>query len=85
MQPGPEPSKISSEKLATWEKDWGGATERFELEGGGGMAYSNVEKIAGESGSRMLTQSDPLPQTILRVGSKPGNPVLVKVALRIAK
>jgi len=85
IQPGPEPIKIPAEELANWEKDWGGATERFELEGGGGMAYSNAEKIAGESGSRMLTQSDPLPQTILRVGSKPGSPVLVKVPLRIVK
>jgi hypothetical protein len=85
MQPGPEPIKVPSEKLAIWEKDWGGTTERFELEGGGGMPYSNAEKLAGESGSRMLTQADPLPQTILRVSSKPGSPVLARVVLRIAK
>jgi len=85
MQPGPEPIKVPAEKLAAWEKDWGGSTERFELEGGGGLPYSNAEKVAGESGSRMLTQSDPLPQTILRVTAKPGSPVLVKVVLRIAR
>jgi hypothetical protein len=85
LQPGSEPIKIPSEKLAAWEKDWSGATERFELEGGGGRPYSNAEKIAGESGSRMLTQADPLPQTIFRVKGNSRGPVLVKLDLRIAR
>jgi hypothetical protein len=33
----------------------------------------------------MLTQGDPLPQTILRMNAKPGTPVLVKVLLRISR
>jgi hypothetical protein len=32
----------------------------------------------------MLTQGDPLPQTVLRVNARSGNPVLVKLLLRIA-
>jgi hypothetical protein len=80
-----EPLKVSSEKLAQWEKEWGGRAEQFELEGGAGLPYTKAEKSAGGDGSRMLTQTDPLPQTILRLNTKPGAPVLVKVELRIAR
>jgi hypothetical protein len=82
---GSEPLKLSSDMLAQWEKDWGGRAEKFELEGGAGLPYTNAEKSAGGDGSRMLTQTDPLPQTILRLNTRPGSPVLVKVELRIAR
>jgi len=79
------PVKVSSEKLAEWEKQWSGKVEQFELEGGAGRPYTKEEKAAGADGSRMLTQTDPLPQTILRVNTKPGTPLLVKILLRIAR
>jgi hypothetical protein len=82
---GAEPLKLSSEKLARWEKDWSSRAEKFELEGGAGLPYTAAEKSAGGDGSRMLTQTDPLPQTILRLNTRPGSPVLVKIELRIAK
>lgn len=80
-----EPVKISNEKLAQWEKQWGGQAEQFELEGGAGRPYTTAEKAAGADGSRKLTQADPLPQTLLRLNAKPGSPLLVKVLLRIAQ
>src|SRR6266478_4924280 len=82
---GAEPLKLLSDMLAQWEKDWGGRAEKFELEGGAGLPYTKAEKSAGGDGSRMLTQTDPLPQTILRLNTRPGSPVLVKVELRIAR
>ena len=81
----PEPVKVSSERLMEWEQEWGGRVEQFELEGGAGLPYTKAEKAAGGDGSRMLTQGDPLPQTVFRLDSKPGKPVLVKVLLRIAR
>ncbi len=81
----PEPVKVASDKLAQWEKDWGGRVEQFELEGGSGLPYTKAEKSAGSDGSRMLTQGDPLPQTILRLNAMPGAPVLVKVVLRLSQ
>lgn len=75
---------VPADKLVSWEKDWGGRVERFELEGGAGLPYTGVEKTAGGDGSRMLTQGDPLPQTILRVNAKTGEPTMVKLHLRIA-
>ena len=80
-----EPVKISNEKLAQWEKQWGGQAEQFELEGGAGRPYTMAEKATGADGSRKLTQADPLPQTLLRLNAKPGSPLLVKVLLRIAQ
>lgn len=80
-----DPVKLSSEKLSQWENDWGGKAEQFELEGGAGMPYTKAEKSAGGDGSRMLTQADPLPQTVLRLNSRPGNPVLVKILLPISR
>lgn len=83
---GAEPTKVAPEKIAAWEKEWGGQTEQFELEGGAGLPYTITEKAAasGEA-SRMLTQGDPLPQTILRLTAKPGHPVVVRMNLRIGK
>ncbi|HEY7911367.1 MAG TPA: hypothetical protein VIG62_05600 [Blastocatellia bacterium] len=77
------PARIPAERLAQWEKEWGGKVEQFELEGGGGLPYTKEEKAAGADGSRMLTQGDPLPQTILRMDAKTGSPLLVKIVLRI--
>jgi hypothetical protein len=79
------PVKLPAEKLARWEKEWGGKVEQFELEGGAGLPYTKEEKAAGRDGSRMLTQGDPLPQTILRLKVKPGSPLLVKVLLQMAR
>jgi hypothetical protein len=79
----PTPVKVPAEKLAEWEKQWGGQAEQFELEGGAGRPYTKQEKAAGADGSRMLTQTDPLPQTILRLNRKPDTPLLVKVLLKI--
>jgi hypothetical protein len=79
------PVKVSREKLAEWEKEWGGPAEQFELEGGAGRPYTKEEKFAGADGSRMLTQGDPLPQTVYRLSAKQGRPMLVKVMLRIAQ
>jgi hypothetical protein len=82
---GSEPLKVAAEKLMQWEKEWGGRAEQFELEGGAGLPYTKAEKSAGGDGSRMLTQGDPLPQTVLRLNAKPGTPVLVKIVLQIGR
>ena len=83
---GPEPSKVAPEKVVEWEKEWGGRIEQFELEGGAGLPYTATEKAAASADkARMLTQGDPLPQTILRMKAKPGSPVVARINLRIAE
>jgi hypothetical protein len=83
---GAKALRLSNEQAAAWEKKWGAArTEVFELSGGAGKAWTQVEQQAGADGSRLLTQDDPPPQAVYRVGVKPGEPVMVKVRLRYGK
>ncbi len=77
-QPNLDPSK-----LAQWEKQWGGPTERRESRSGAGQQWTKVEQEA-DQGERKLTQGDPLPQTIYRVKTKPGGHVMVNLPLVIA-
>jgi len=79
---GEKPLQLSNEQVAKWEKQWGAQTEKFEMTGGAGKTWTAVEREAGASATRQLTQEDPGPQTIYRVAVKPGSPLLVKVGLR---
>lgn len=77
--------EISLEQLKDWEQKWSGKTERFEMIGGAGMAWTKIEQQAGADRTRDLTQNDPGPQTIYRVAVKPDAPLLVKFSLRFRK
>jgi hypothetical protein len=66
------------------ERERSGPTEHREEKGGEGKVWTAAEKEAGE-GKRVLTQEDPLPQTIYHVRVKPGAPVVVHVPLRIVQ
>jgi hypothetical protein len=76
--------KLDPALVAEWEKQWGGPTERREANGGASKDWTKAEQEAGEN-KRLLTQADPLPQTIYRVKTKPGNPLLLVMPLRIAR
>jgi hypothetical protein len=71
-------------QLAEWEKRLNGSAERIDLIEGAGKPYTREEKEGGGNGERLLTQDEPLPQTIYRVMVKPGEPLLVIVPLRIS-
>jgi hypothetical protein len=85
VQPGPPnaPAELDSALVASWEQQWGGRTERRELQGGAGASWTAREKEAGE-GKRKLLQDDPLPQTVYFIAGKRGEHTLVNVPLRIA-
>ena len=73
---------LTRQQVESWEKLWGAASTRFELDGGVGQAMTAKEKAAGATASPELTQDDPLPQTVYRVAIKPANPILLSVPLR---
>jgi hypothetical protein len=79
------PLLLSREQIEEWEKKWSAPTKKLELAGGAGRPYTTAEKEAGENEARLLTQDDPLPQTLYRVSSKPEEPVLVAVPLNMTK
>src|SRR5215510_9410334 len=85
VKPESGPVKLENSMVAKWESQWAGAVERFELIRGPGKPYTKAEKDAGQSGARILTQDDAMPQTLYHVSVKSGSPLLVTVPLRIGK
>ena len=77
--------ELPEAQVTQWEARWGARAERIEMAGGAGTAYTEAEKMAGADPSHQLTQDDPLPQTIYRVVTKAGDPVLISVPLRIGQ
>ncbi len=73
--------KLAAADVARWEKEWGSAVEQFALDGGVARRGRRRNSGQGLDGSRLLTQDDPPPQTVFRLKSAPGAPVLVTVRL----
>ncbi|MFL6284425.1 MAG: hypothetical protein ACJ74Q_14875 [Pyrinomonadaceae bacterium] len=83
LQIGAQAQRLSAERLAQWEKLWGGQAGRLELSDGAGKVWTKEEKEAGASGARLLDSSAPNPQTLYyRPGTKPDEPLLIKVQLQ---
>ena len=81
---GPKALLLTEAQVAEWEKRWGTAKPGvFELSGGAGQPWSRAEQLAAAGRTRALTQDDPPPQTVYRVVVKPGEPLLVKLRLRL--
>jgi hypothetical protein len=76
--------RLSAEQVATWKKQSRTAAYRLEATGQAGKPYTFEEKMAG-SGGKILTQEDPLPQTLYHVSAKPEEPLMVELPLRISK
>jgi hypothetical protein len=76
------PVKLDAAQLAQWEKQWSAKVESREASQNTGSTWTMVEREAAE-GSRQLGQGDPLPQTIYKVGVKPGAALMLNIPLRI--
>jgi hypothetical protein len=81
-----KPFQISNIQISKWENLWSGQSERFEMEGGAGEAWTKQEQQASaRKGARQLTRDDPAPQTIYRVSTADNKALLVNVRLRYRK
>jgi hypothetical protein len=85
LEIGRNPLLLSKEQVREWETKWSAPTKQLEFAGGAGRPYTRAEKEAGENQDRLLTQEDPLPQTLFRVASKAEEPILVAVPLSMRK
>jgi hypothetical protein len=86
LQLSNNPVKLSKNDVAKWERSWSTQVERFEMVGGAGQAWTRMEKEASSlSSARLLTQEEPAPQTIYRIGSKNKKAFLVTVPLRYGR
>ena len=84
LRPGRTSVELAEAQVSKWEKQWGGPTQRIELAGGAGTLYTGAERQSAV-GTRLLTQEEPAPQTMYRVESKPGSPMLFQVPLEVQK
>jgi hypothetical protein len=84
VQIGRERLRLSGQQVAAWEKDWKTQTYQLETPGLAGKPSTSAEKAAGSSG-KILTQDDPVPQTMYHCDVKSGDPLLVELPLRISK
>ena len=75
-------TKLSRLLVESWEQQWGGATKRFEMDGGAGRTMTPIEQVVGNDSAQVLTQEDPPPQTVYRIATKPENPILITVPLK---
>lgn len=83
LQIGRERLKLSAQQVEGWEKEWKAKTYQLEATSLVGKISTSAEKDAG--GGKMLTQDDPVPQTMYHCDTTPGNPLLVELPLQIAK
>jgi hypothetical protein len=81
-----KPIQISNADLANWERDWGGQTDRYEMEGGAGQTWTTHEQqAAAHTNARQLTREDPAPQSIYRISGRDNKALLVNVRLNYGK
>lgn len=78
---GRSPLKLDPAQVAKWEAQWGVKAEQYEMDGGPGQTWTAAEQAAAGSQGRSLTMEEPVPQTIYRVPTKAGNPLMVTVPL----
>ena len=77
-----KPLQIAQSDVLNWERLWGAAFERFELENGAGLAWTKEERdAAGARDVRYLNRDDPTPQTVYRLANVTRGSLLITVKL----
>lgn len=76
--------KLDALQVEDWETKWKSQTYPLEAVMLAGKTPTSAEKAAESSGN-LLTQDDPLPQTMYHCDTKPGKPLLVELPLEISK
>ena len=74
--------QLSEAQVARWEKQWKFKSTKLEDAVHAGKVYTVAEKNAARGGD-LLTQDDPLPQTMSHVDCKAGDTVMLDVPLKI--
>ena len=77
--------KLQPEQFNRWLKQWKSTGTKFEMDGGTGQVMTPAEQSAAKLNSPLLSQEDPVPQTIYRLAVKPDDPLLIVLPLRFAK
>lgn len=82
---GPRSIKLDRSQVEEWQREWSTTVTKFEMDGGAGQPMTSVEQRAGNQTGSLLSQADPVPQTIYRLAVKPNDPVVSTVRLRFGR
>jgi hypothetical protein len=74
--------QLSDEQALRLEGGGEVTAQEFELKVGAKRGWTEEEKEAGDDDARLLTQEDPLPQTIYRVPVRQDKGIVAKLSLR---
>jgi hypothetical protein len=81
---GNHQAHLSVDQVNQWIERWKQTEDSLEAKDQAGKPYTLAEKSAG-SGEKLMTQADPVPQTMYLVKAKAGSPLVVHVPLSISK
>lgn len=81
----PKAIKLQPEQFNQWLKQWKATTTKFEMDGGVGQTMTPMEQSAAKLSSPLLSQEDPVPQTIYQLVIRPEDPMLIILPLRFAR
>jgi hypothetical protein len=76
--------KLSQEQVEKWESQWSTSVEIHQLVGGEGKLYNTREKEA-VAGLNLLSEDDPVPQTLYRVARNANDPIMLRVPLKVGQ
>lgn len=79
----PDRQKLTPASVEGFIERYSAAFEVSEKIGGAGQAITLAEKMAAKRGGQALDEDDPYPQTIYRIATKPGDPMLVVFQLKV--
>ena len=76
---------LSQKQFDQWLNEWKAKIEKFEMEGGIGQTLTQSEKVAANLNAPLLSQADPVPQTVYQLTAKPEQPLLIALPLRFTR
>jgi len=68
-----------------WLNQWKTKIAKFEMVGGAGKTMTAAEQTAAKLESPLMSQGDPVPQTIYQLIVKPDDPLLIVLPLRFVR
>ena len=81
---GAKEQPLTAEQVSSWEKAAAASAVKLEAKDQAGKAYTPAEREAA-IGTRALRHEDPVAQTMFQIDSKPGDMILVRFPLNIAR
>ena len=81
----PQAITLQPSQLNQWLNQWKTRIAKFEMVGGAGQTMTAAEQASAKLDSPLMSQGDPVPQTIYQLFVKPEDPLLIVLPLKFAR